>query len=65
MEEILSRPRDMLYLSIVVLLIGLHSFFLGIIIFFFTELSTDPFSWLRLRISFLSGKAVSLRSRSF
>ena len=42
-EEIRSWPRDLRYLSIAVLLIGMHSFFLGIIIFFFTELFYQSF----------------------
>jgi hypothetical protein len=37
-KEISSAPRKVQHLSILVLLIGLHSLFLGIFIFFFTEL---------------------------
>ena len=38
MKEICSAPRKVQHLSVLVLLIGLHSLFLGIFIFFFTEL---------------------------
>jgi hypothetical protein len=38
LNEIRSAPRDVQNLSLLVLLIGLHSLFLGIFIFFFTEL---------------------------
>lgn len=37
-EEICSAPRKIQNLSVLVLLIGLHSLLLGIFIFFFTEL---------------------------
>lgn len=37
-EKICSAPRKVKHLSVLVLLIGLHSLFLGIFIFFFTEL---------------------------
>jgi len=37
-KEISSAPRKVQHLSVLVLLIGLHSLFLGIFIFFFTEL---------------------------
>jgi len=42
-EEISSAPRKVRQLSVLVLLIGLHSLFLGIFIFFFTELFYDLF----------------------
>jgi hypothetical protein len=42
-EEISSAPRKVQQLSVLVLLIGLHSLFLGIFIFFFTELFYDLF----------------------
>ncbi len=38
LKEIRSAPRKVQHLSVLVLLIGLHSLFLGIFIFFFTEL---------------------------
>jgi hypothetical protein len=41
-KEISSAPRKVQHLSVLVLLVGLHSLFLGIFIFFFTEL----FYWL-------------------
>jgi hypothetical protein len=37
-EEISSSPRKVKHLSVLVLLTGLHSLFIGIFIFFFTEL---------------------------
>lgn len=37
-EDISSAPKKVQHLSVLVLLIGLHSLFLGIFIFFFTEL---------------------------
>ncbi len=37
-KEISSAPRKIQHLSVLVLLVGLHSLFLGIFIFFFTEL---------------------------
>src|SRR5271157_2192624 len=37
-KEISSAPRKVQHLSVLVLLIGLHSLLLGIFIFFFTEL---------------------------
>ena len=42
-KEIRSAPRKVQHLSVLVLLIGLHSLFLGIFIFFFTELFYDLF----------------------
>jgi hypothetical protein len=42
-KEIRSAPRKVQHLSGLVLLIGLHSLFLGIFIFFFTELFYDLF----------------------
>jgi len=42
-KEISSAPRKVQHLSVLVLLIGLHSLFLGIFIFFFTELFYDLF----------------------
>jgi len=42
-EEISSAPKKVQHLSVLVLLIGLHSLFLGIFIFFFTELFYDLF----------------------
>jgi len=42
-EEIRSAPTKVQHLSVLVLLIGLHSLFLGIFIFFFTELFYDLF----------------------
>ena len=42
-EEIRSAPRKVQHLSVLVLLTGLHSLFLGIFIFFFTELFYDLF----------------------
>jgi len=42
-EEIRSSPRNMRHLSICVLLVGMHSFFLGLIIFFCTELFYQSF----------------------
>jgi hypothetical protein len=42
-KEISSAPRKVQHLSVLVLLIGLHSLFLGIFIFFFTELFYNLF----------------------
>ena len=42
-KEISSAPKKVQHLSLLVLLIGLHSLFLGIFIFFFTELFYDLF----------------------
>jgi hypothetical protein len=42
-EEICSAPKKVKHLSVLVLLIGLHSLLLGIFIFFFTELFYDLF----------------------
>ena len=42
-KEISSSPRKVKHLSVLVLLIGLHSLFLGIFIFFFTELFYNLF----------------------
>ena len=42
-KEISSAPKKVQHLSVLVLLIGLHSLLLGIFIFFFTELFYDLF----------------------